>query len=120
MKNTIKSIVFVLGMIVAFTSCKGDVNTDLKGQTFRYYDYGSNWHEHYTFENNGNVYHYSSIGRTSYDTKGCSLYYTLEDKTLTIYFGTKGWKKEVRNTIYRKGQYFDDYLVIDGRKFARD
>lgn len=120
MRNTIKNLGLVLAMTVAFTSCKGDVNTDLKGQTFRYYNRAQATREYFSFENNGNVYHYSSVLGISYDTKGCALYYTLEDKTLTIYHGTKGWKKEVRNTVYRKGQYFEDYLVINGKKFERD
>lgn len=102
------------------SSCKGDVNTDLKGQTFTYFNYGLEMYESYTFKNNGNVYNYTSICGISTDTKGCSLYYTLEDKTLTIYYGSKGWKKEVRNTVYAYGQYFEDYLVINGRKFTRD
>ena len=120
MSNIIKNIVLVLGMTIAFTSCKGDVNTDLKGQTFKYYNQAQVIRERFSFENNGNVYHYSSVLGISYDTKGCALYYTLEDKTLTIYYGTRGWKKEVRNTVYRKGQYFGDYLVIDDKRFERD
>ncbi|MDE7433041.1 MAG: hypothetical protein K2N34_14165 [Lachnospiraceae bacterium] len=104
-----------------FTACKGDINTELKGKTFEYSNglYGSNriWSS-YKFERSGNVYHESQVGNApKFDTKGCALYYTLEDKTLTIYHGSRGWKKEVRNTVYASGEYFDDYLVIDGLRY---
>lgn len=120
MKTALKHLALMLGLVVAFTACKGDVNTDLKGQTFTYSDYSINLRKRYTFENNGNVYYYSSVAGISTDTKGCSLYYTLEDKKLTIYYGVKGWKKEIRHTVHSSGEYFDDYLVINGYKFERE
>lgn len=120
MKTALKHLALMLGLAAAFTACKGDVNTDLKGQTFSCHDYSIDYYESFTFKNNGNVYNEHSICGISNNTKGCSLYYTLDNKTLKIYHGSKGWKKEVRNTLYRSGEYFEDYLVINGYIFKRE
>lgn len=111
-------------MTVLMCSCqKGDVDTDLKGKTF-VYDNGERGtsliRETFKFEKNGNVYHKSEVGATlTFDTEDCSLYYKMDATIFTIYYGTKGWKKEVQNTVYRKGEYHTDYLMIDGLKYNR-
>ena len=65
-------------MAVFLPSCKGDVNTDLKGKTFTYWngEFGSwNITSTYEFQNTGNVYHELQIGYSDkYDTDGCSLF----------------------------------------------
>ena len=42
------------------------------------------------------------------------MYYTLDGEDLVIYYGVKGWKKEVRNTVYSSGTYHGDYIEIEG------
>lgn len=123
--ETMKKLLLLITFFAClFTACsKGDINTELKGQTFEYWngEYGSSLIRiSYKFEKSGNVYHTSKIGNLSeYNTKGCSLYYTLDDRELKIYHGNKGWKKEVRNTIYASGEYYGDYLIIGGNKYIR-
>lgn len=105
-------------MAVFLPSCKGDVNTDLKGKTFTYWngEFGSwNITSTYEFQNTGNVYHELQIGYSGkYDTDGCSLYYKMNGDDFTIYHGTRGWKKEVQKTVYATGTYYRDYIVVDG------
>ena len=74
--------------------------------------------ESFEFQKSGHVYHTSKVGLTSeFNTDGCALYYTLDGENLTIYYGLKGWKKEVRNTVYRSGTYLGSYLIIDDKQF---
>ena len=72
----------------------------------------------YTFERGGNVFYYSQVGYASrFDTEDCSLYYTLDGNQLTIYYGVKGWKKEVRHTVFASGEYHGDYITINDEKY---
>jgi hypothetical protein len=125
MKNLVKLMVVCVA-IVLLSSCEKESfgrSNQLAGQTFVY----SNGHsgsmkieEGYKFKSGGNVYHYSEVGYSStFDTEGCSLYYTLDGSNLTIYYGTKGWKKEKRHTIYAIGQYHGNYITIDGHDFYK-
>lgn len=128
MKKTLLALVLTLGVFV--TSCSsdndndnvfGDSDTELKGKTFIYdnhYTGEMRIRNTYTFENNGNVFNKREIGNsTPYNTKGSTLYYKLNDKKLTIYYGEKGWEKEVQHTEYSQGEYFGDYIIIDGDEF---
>lgn len=95
----------------------------LAGQTFVYsngYSGSMKIEEGYKFKSGGGVYYYSEIGYSStFDTDGCSLYYTLDGSNLTIYYGTKGWKKEKRHTVYAAGQYHGDHITINGEDFYK-
>jgi len=107
---------------VLMSGCEKYGDTSIVG-TFVYrngYTGSMRIYERYEFKSNGSVYHASQIGNTSeFNTDGCSLYYTLDQEVLTIYHGTKGWKKEVRNTVYKTGQYFEDYILIGDKRFEK-
>lgn len=120
-------LAFMLVCLCGFVGCSsddedfGDSNTELRGKTFVYHNGKSGEaliRLTYTFENNGNVYNKREVAKLKpYDTKGCALYYKLEGKKLTIYYGVKGWEKDVQHTEYSQGEYFGDYLIIDDDKY---
>lgn len=124
MKKTL--LTFLLTIPLVFIGCDkndGDVNTDLKGKTF-IYDNGESGslliRRTLKFENNGNVYDKREVSNLpAFTTDGCSLYYKMNGTKFTIYHGGKGWKKDVRNTIYDEGEYFSDYIIIDGDKLKK-
>ena len=98
-----------------------DVVPALAGKTF-VYDNGYSGSDliriTYKFENSGNVYHKSEVGTLSpFDTSGCDLYCKMEGNNFTIYHGAKGWKKEVRNTVYETGIYNGVNIIIDGKDY---
>ena len=117
------TLCFAVFMMTAFSSCNtaGDNIPELAGKSFTYTngEIGAlRIYQVYDFDTKGGVYHYSSIGNTSsFDTKGCDLYYTLNGDELVIYKGIKGWKKEARHTVYASGHYYGNYIVIDGKEF---
>lgn len=88
----------------------------LNGRTYTYSNGETGrWkiYERYEFQKNGNVLNVKEVGTSStFDTKGCALYYTLEGNKLTIYHGVKGWKAEVRNTVYSEGIYDSEANTI--------
>lgn len=112
-------------MMAAFSSCNtaGDNIPELAGKSFTYSngEIGILRHyEVYEFDTRGGVYNYRSLGNSlSFDTDGCDLYYTLNGNELVIYHGVKGWKKEVRHTVYASGYYYGNYIVIDGNEFHK-
>ena len=58
------------------------------------------------------------VGNSSeYNTDGCDLYYKVNGNSITIYYGTIGWKESVRNTVYAYGYYYGDYIIIDGNQY---
>ena len=121
-----------LGIIVAclacvcLSSCEKDGtgrSNELAGQTFVYSNgYSGSWkiEQGYTFKSGGNVYYYSKVGYSpEFNTDGCGLYYTLDGDKLTIYHGVKGWKKEVRHTVFASGEYRGSYIIIEGKEFVK-
>lgn len=105
----------MLCAVIMLSACEklGPGDSDLNVMTFVRNEYSVV--ERYEFQQNGNVYHYLQVGDTSpFDTEGCALYYTLDGEDLVIYYGVKGWKKEVRNTVYSSGTYHGDYIEIEG------
>lgn len=124
-----KKILGIIGVCLAFvflSSCEkynlGRSN-ELAGQTFIYsngYTGSMRIEKGYTFKSGGNVYYYSKVGYSSeFNTDGCSLYYTLDGDKLTIYYGVKGWKKEVRHTVFASGEYRGSSIVIDGDEYLK-
>ena len=110
----------VLCAVVMLSACEkiGRGDSALNGMTFVRNEYSII--ERYEFQDDGNVYHYTRVGDSApFDTEGCALYYTLDGESLVIYYGVKGWKKEVRNTVYSSGTYHGDYIMIEGNKFSR-
>ena len=116
-----KRLLLIAIAILAFVGCAKFGDTSLNGKKFEYSNEKTGtWQirESFEFEKSGNVYHTSKVGTASeFNTDGCSLYYILEGENLTIYYGLKGWKKEVRNTVYRFGTYHGSYLIIDDKQF---
>jgi len=115
---------FILALLaLALASCEkfGDVNTALKGKTFEYWNGETGSMEiskTYTFGNDGNVFYESRVGLMSpFNTSGCDLYYKMDGNSFTIYHGVKGWKKEVRHTVFSSGEYFGDYITVDGDRY---
>lgn len=96
----------------------------LKGKTFVYEEGlpGSTdkrfmTKETYEFKKNGDVYHLLEVGTGKpFSTKDMSLYYKMDGNKFTIYHGNKGWEDEAINTVYRTGEYFTDYVIINGKK----
>ena len=115
----------MLASVFMFCSCeKGledSVHPTLAGKTFVYsngYSGSMKIEEGYTFKSNGSVYYYSQVGYSSeFNTDGCGLYYKLIGDNLTIYHGVKGWKKEVRHTVFASGTYNGTYITIGGDDF---
>ncbi|MBR5866197.1 MAG: hypothetical protein IKY89_08000 [Alistipes sp.] len=125
MKNLFKIMVACIAIVLLF-SCEKESfgrSNKLAGQTFVYsngYSGSMKIEEGYKFKSSGGVFHYSEVGYSStFDTDGCSLYYTLDGNNITIYYGTKGWKKEKRHTVYAAGQYHGDHITINGKDFYK-
>ena len=118
---TMKRLLLIALTILALVGCEKLGDTTLNGKKFEYNNGETGtWQikESFEFQKSGNVYHTSKVGLTSeFNTDGCALYYTLDGENLTIYYGLKGWKKEVRNTVYRSGTYLGSYLIIDDKQF---
>ena len=56
------------------------------------------------------VGYYSEV--ESYD-----MYYVMEGSDFAIYYGTRDWKPEYQNTVYSRGTYYGDYVIIDGTTY---
>ena len=116
-----KRLLLIALTILALVGCEKLGDTTLNGKKFEYNNGETGtWQikESFEFQKSGNVYHTSKVGLTSeFNTDGFALYYTLDGENLTIYYGLKGWKKEVRNTVYRSGTYLGSYLIIDDKQF---
>lgn len=119
-----KTFVFfsaILTFAVLTTSCQKTSDHDLDGKTFVYdngYRGSLKIRITYEFQRNGNVYNEIETGySTPFTTDGCALYYKLDGTDLTIYYGVRGWKKEVQNTVYETGSYYGTYLIIKGNKY---
>lgn len=115
-----KYILIILSAMSLLAACSkinpGD--SELNGMTFLRDE--NSTIEKYEFQRSGNVYHYRRVGATfPYDTKGCSLYYTLDGEELIIYYGAKGWDKLVRHSVYSSGSYHGDYIIINGNTLYR-
>ena len=118
-------LVLLLTFSLMICSCEKSVEESsyptLAGKTFVYsngYTGSQKIEEGYKFNSKGDVYYYSQVGSSSrFDTEGCSLYYTLYGSNLTIYYGVKGWKKDVRHTVFASGTYNGSYITIDGNNF---
>ncbi|MBQ8565823.1 MAG: hypothetical protein IJ442_08360 [Bacteroidaceae bacterium] len=123
MKKLLGLVLLTFSLI--FCSCEKSVEESsyptLAGKTFVYSNgqTGSmKIEEGYRFDKNGDVYYYSQVGTSSrFDTDGCSLYYNLYGSNLTIYYGVKGWNKNVRHTVFASGTYNGNYITIDGDNF---
>lgn len=115
-----KKSLFILISLVAifFTSCSMSTG-ELNGETFVCED--DILYAKYEFKSNGSVYNYQRVKGSSYsfDTEGCALYYELDETNLVIYHGVKGWKSSVRNTPYARGQYYGNYIIIDGHIYNK-
>lgn len=126
---SIMSVLTLLFTMYLFSSCEkiGDSDKRLNGKTYSYWNGESGkWkiYGKYEFNKTGGVYYTCKTGTSSsFDTKGCALYYKMDGASFTIYHGVKGWKKEVRHTPWAHGQYFGDYILVyddilgDGLKF---
>lgn len=121
MKKFFFFLTAILTFAVLTTSCQKAGDHDLDGKTFVYdngYRGSMKIRLTYEFQRNGNVYNEIETGYSSpWSTDGCALYYKLDGTSLTIYHGVKGWKKEVRNTVYAAGTYYGTYLIIKGNKY---
>ena len=126
MKRFLTLIFAAICTLTLTSSCnmQGDNIPELAGKSFTYSNGEVGMlriYQVYDFDGKGGVYHYSAIGiASSFDTKDCDLYYTLNGDELVIYKGVKGWKKEARHTVYASGHYYGDYIEIDGKKFYKD
>ena len=45
------------------------------------------------------------------------MYYVMEGADFAIYYGTRDWKPEYQNTVYSRGTYYGDYVIIDGTMY---
>lgn len=45
------------------------------------------------------------------------MYYVMEGSDFAIYYGTRDWKPEYQNTVYSRGTYYGDYVIIYGTMY---
>lgn len=113
-----KKLLFAF-IVYACVSCGkhyGDKNTWLSGKTFEEYEVttaGLPLGESFEFKKNGDVVHTVTINERVASSKGKHLYYKINGLEFTIYRGYKGWEKGTEHTIYRKGKYMGDYIIMD-------
>lgn len=121
MKNIFYKLVLLFSISILFVSCENTGDISLKGKTYEYHngEFGTyKIRNTYEFLPLGKVYHSMQVGYSSeYNTDGCDLYYKVNGNSITIYYGTIGWKESVRNTVYAYGYYYGDYIIIDGNQY---
>ena len=59
---------------------------------------------------------YIRVGYYS-EVESDDMYYVMEGSDFAIYYGTRDWKPEYQNTVYSRGTYYGDYVIIDGTMY---
>ena len=111
---------FLSVVVAAFvlSSCQNDTYAYLGGKTYSFESgYGSSYGKvSYSFRHDGGVSIYIRVGYYS-EVESDDMYYVMDGSDFAIYYGTRDWKPEYQNTVYSRGTYYGDYVIIDGTMY---